>query len=61
MVYPSPDSLVGAFVDVDEPGLSARIILVSLDVAGEGTPDREVVHVREHIRKCPCVLLYGSW
>jgi len=61
VVYPSPDSLVGAFVDVDEPGLSARRILVSLRVAGEGTPDREVVHVREHIGKCLCVILQGSW
>lgn len=56
MVYPSPDSLVGAFVDVDEPGLSARRILVSLRVTGEGTPDREVVHLLEHIGKCECVL-----
>ena len=49
MAFHSPESLVGAFVDVDEPGLSARSILVSLHDAGEGTPGREVVNVREHI------------
>jgi hypothetical protein len=60
VVNPSPDWLVGAFFDVDEPGLSARRILVSLHVAGEETPDREVVHLREHIVRCSCVLLYGA-
>lgn len=37
MVYHSPDWLVGAFVDADERGKSARSILLTLPDAGEGT------------------------
>jgi hypothetical protein len=57
VVYDSPDSLVGTFVDVDEPGLSARTILVSLHTAGEGTSGCDLIQVRRHIEKYMWVLL----
>ena len=38
MVCHSPDWLVGAFVDAEERGKSARSILLTLPDVGEGTP-----------------------
>jgi len=56
MVYHSPDWLVGAFVDADERGKSARSILLTLPDAGEGTLGGEAceaLHLRrQHMRKC---------
>jgi len=56
MVYHSPDWLVGAFVDADERGKSARSILLTLHDDGEGTAGGGVLRFREqHMRKSKCV------
>lgn len=57
MVYHSPDWLVGAFVDADERGKSARNILLTLHDVGGGAPGGEVLRLREqHMRRCKWVL-----
>ena len=48
---------MGAFVDADERGKSARSILLALHDVGEGTPGGEGLRFREqHMRKCKWVL-----